>query len=204
MTLPRRGETRMGKLFYLMGKSAAGKDTLFEALASDPELGLARGVIYTTRPRRDGEQEGVQYHFVTEEDLARMRREGRVLEERTYQTVHGPWTYFTADDGQLAKDGPDVLMAGTPESCAALRRFYGDRLVPLYLTLDDGERLARALARERAQTHPKYAELCRRFLADEADHNPEALLAAGVTKTFDNTELDGCLAELKAYIRAQR
>jgi hypothetical protein len=91
-----------------------------------------------------------------------------------------------------------------PESCAALRRFYGDRLVPLYLTLDDGERLARALARERAQTHPKYAELCRRFLADEADHNPEALLAAGVTKTFDNTELDGCLAELKAYIRAQR
>jgi guanylate kinase len=165
---------------------------------------LARGVIYTTRPRRDGEQEGVQYHFVTEEDLARMRREGRVLEERTYQTVHGPWTYFTADDGQLVEDGPDVLMAGTPESCAALRRFYGDRLVPLYLTLDDGERLARALARERAQTHPKYAELCRRFLADEADHNPEALLAAGVTKTFDNTELDGCLAELKAYIRAQR
>ena len=39
-------------------------------------------------------------------------------------------------------------------------------MVPLYVEVDDGLRLSRALERERKQTEPKYAEMCRRFLAD--------------------------------------
>lgn len=47
-----------------MGKSSTGKDTIYKRLLEDQELGLQRIVPYTTRPIREGEQEGVEYHFV--------------------------------------------------------------------------------------------------------------------------------------------
>ena len=42
----------MGKLFYIMGKSASGKDTIYQRLLRNPEFSLERLVIYTTRPIR--------------------------------------------------------------------------------------------------------------------------------------------------------
>ena len=59
-----------------MGKSAAGKDTIFQKiqkLLTD----LRTVVIYTTRPIREGEEDGVAYHFVTEERMRELEREGR-------------------------------------------------------------------------------------------------------------------------------
>ena len=56
----------MGKIFYLMGKSSSGKDSVFKEIKKRiPELKDI--VLYTTRPIREGEREGVEYHFVNEE-----------------------------------------------------------------------------------------------------------------------------------------
>lgn len=58
----------MGKIFYLMGKSASGKDSIYKRLRSlCPELKSI--VLYTTRPMRDGEQEGVEYHFIGQKQI---------------------------------------------------------------------------------------------------------------------------------------
>ena len=66
----------MGKIFYVMGKSASGKDTIYKELRERiPELKTV--VLYTTRPIRDGETEGVEYHFTTAERLGDFRREKR-------------------------------------------------------------------------------------------------------------------------------
>ena len=48
----------MGKIFYIMGKSSSGKDSIYRQLEGNQELGLKRLVIYTTRPIRDGEMNG--------------------------------------------------------------------------------------------------------------------------------------------------
>ena len=56
----------MGKIFYLMGKSSSGKDTMFKKLIEDKTLGLKTIVGYTTRPMREGECDGVEYFFVDE------------------------------------------------------------------------------------------------------------------------------------------
>ena len=48
----------MGKIFYIMGKSSSGKDSIYRQLEENQELGLKRLVIYTTRPIRDGEKNG--------------------------------------------------------------------------------------------------------------------------------------------------
>ena len=113
----------MGKIFYLMGKSAVGKDTLYKRLLSDcPELGTV--VLYTTRPMREGEQEGREYHFTDEAELADFAAAGKVIESRTYETVAGPWTYATVDDGSMDRE-ENLLMIGTLESYLALRTYFG-------------------------------------------------------------------------------
>ena len=182
----------MSKIFYLMGKSASGKDTIYKKVKEQlPELRTI--VIYTTRPIREGEQNGREYHFVDDDKLKELQEAGKVIELREYNTVHGIWKYFTADDGQFAGDD-NYLAIGTLESYVQLRDYFGqERLVPIYVEVEDGLRLERALARERMQATPKYEEMCRRFLADAADFSVENLKEAGITRKFTNMDVDKCV-----------
>ncbi|MBO4823876.1 MAG: guanylate kinase, partial [Lachnospiraceae bacterium] len=66
--------------------------------------------------------------------------------------------------------------------------------------LDDGIRLQRALNREKKQQHPKYEEMCRRYLADSADFSDIKIEEAGITRRFYNNELKDCLKEIEDYI----
>lgn len=186
----------MGKIFYVMGKSASGKDTVYKLLLERmPELKTV--VLYTTRPVRDGETEGIEYHFVTEEKLCEVKGSGRLIEVRTYQTVYGPWSYFTVDDGQFDLNNHDYLMIGTLESFEKMQGYFGkEDVVPLYICVEDGVRLERALCRERMQKQPKYSELCRRYLADEKDFSEENLMRCGISKRYENLVLEDCLKEI--------
>lgn len=192
----------MGKIFCLIGKSSCGKDTLYKRILAEGNLPLKTLVSYTTRPIRNGETDGVEYYFLTEEQLQVLEQENKIIELRAYHTVHGIWKYFTVNDHQINLLKQDYLVIGTLESFQKLRAYFGnDKLIPLYIEVDPGERLQRALNRERLQQEPKYAELCRRFLADEADFSLEKLTQAGITHIFHNNNLDDCLTELIAYIK---
>lgn len=188
----------MGKLFYIMGKSSSGKDTIYSELLSRKELGLQPLIIYTTRPIRSNETDGVQYHFVTEKDLFQMQEAGKVIELRTYPSVYGPWNYFTADGDALDMEKYNYIGLGTPESYVKIKKYYGEeRVVPIYIEVEDGLRLQRALDRERSLEAPKYEEMCRRFLADQKDFCEENIVAAGITKRFyNNGTLESCLQEV--------
>ena len=191
---------QMSKIFYLMGKSASGKDTIYKKIKEQmPELKTI--VIYTTRPIREGEQEGVEYHFVDDEKLQEFQNAGKVIELREYNTVHGIWKYSTVDDGQF--DAEDNYIAiGTLESYKGMREHLGqEKLVPIYIEVDDGVRLERALRRERKQAEPKYEEMCRRFLADAADFSVDKLNEVGITRKFVNTDVEKCVDEILLGIR---
>lgn len=190
----------MSKIFYLMGKSASGKDTIYKKIRERmPELKTI--VIYTTRPIREGEAEGVEYHFVDEDKLQQFQKEDKVIELREYHTVHGIWKYFTVNDGQFDAD-ENYIAIGTLESYKDLRDYLGkEKLVPIYIEVEDGIRLERALARERAQREPKYEELCRRFLADAEDFSEDKLEKMGITRRFFNTDVEKCVDEIVLGIR---
>lgn len=190
----------MSKIFYLMGKSASGKDTIYKKIKETmPELKTI--VIYTTRPIREGETEGVEYHFVDEKKLQEFQKAGKVIELREYNTVHGIWKYFTVNDGQFDADD-NYIAIGTLESYKGMRKHLGaDKLVPIYIEVEDGVRLERALARERSQKEPKYEELCRRFLADAADFSVDKLKEVGITHRFFNTDVEKCADEIVLGIR---
>ena len=190
----------MGRIYYLLGKSATGKDTLYkEILKWRPKLRTV--TMYTTRPIREGETDGVEYFFVDQERFDEMMDEEKIIEFRSYNTKCGIWTYFTADDGQIELWQYDYLVIGTIESYYALKEYFGDDvMVPLYIEVEDGLRLQRALDRERMQDKPKYTELCRRFLADDADFAEEALEKAGITRHFENDNLQKTVEEIAAFV----
>ena len=194
----------MGKLIVLMGKSATGKDTIFKLLQADSSLELRELVPYTTRPKRVGEVDGEAYHFVTEEDFARLSAQGLVIEHRAYHTVHGLWRYFTVKDAELDLDHHSYIMIGTLEAYNSIVEYFGSNcVIPVLVSLDDGMRLERALVRERQQEHPRYEEMCRRFLADSADYSQEKMDAAGITRVFENHASVECKEEISAYIKEQ-
>ncbi len=194
----------MGKIFYLMGKSSSGKDTIYRELMKKKGDVLHAIVPYTTRPIRAGEQEGREYHFVDEAEFQRLMDGGKVIEQRAYQTFHGIWRYFTVDDGQFSLDSSkNYIMIGTLEGYTSMRNYFGDAsVVPVLIELDDGIRLQRALNREKKQAQPKYQEMCRRFLADSEDFSEEKIQAAGIGRRFQNENLKQCLSEITDYIFA--
>lgn len=191
----------MGKIFYLMGKSCSGKDTLYRRLMEDKTLQLKPVVMYTTRPIRAGEKNGREYHFTDEKGLEQIQKSGRLIELRSYHTCLGIWHYFTADDGQINLEKNDYLIIGTLESYNKSRLYFGaEKMIPLYVELEDNIRLQRALDREQLQAQPKYDEMCRRFLADSEDFSEEKIRSSGIERRFNNNNLETCLQEIRTYI----
>ena len=190
-------EVSMGYIFYLMGKSSSGKDTIYKELTGKKDFPLKTVTGYTTRPRRSGENQGVEYYFVDRSVYENMRKKGIVIESRDYNTVYGIWTYFTADDGQIKLEKEDYIMMGTLESYEKVRNYYGrEKVIPIYIEVEDGERLLRAINREKKQSEPKYAEMCRRFLADTKDFSEENIKRYGIEKRYYNENIDLCIEEI--------
>ena len=198
-------------IYYLIGKSASGKDSILAALLQDQTLKLNEIVQYTTRPIRDGETEGREYHFITVKKMRAFEEAGKIVECRTYHTVHGDWHYMMIDDGQVDLAKKDYAAVGTVESYKKVKEYYGDAVVPIYVYVETGERLQRALDRERQHANPKYAEMCRRFLADEADFDDAHLMDAGLLRedgtyvnAFENDNFTACVQAVREWISRVR
>lgn len=188
-----------------MGKSSAGKDTIYKILKEKMDVNTY--VMYTTRPIRDGEIDGITYNFITSKEMKEYingEKKQRLIEYRTYNTVHGPWTYATIDDSQFETD-KDMLMLGTLESYVKVKDNFEKNpdveLLPIYVEVPDNIRLKRAIEREETQKQPKYAELCRRFIADTNDFSEGNLINAGIKRRFTNIYLDECIEEILEYIK---
>ena len=192
-----KGTINMSKIYVVMGKSSTGKDTIYKQLLGQKNIELKAIVGYTTRPIRCGEKEGEEYFFVTEDELIKLQKAGKVIEHRAYNTVYGVWNYFTVDDGRINLDKNDYIMIGTLEAYDKIKEYYGTSHVePVYLEVENGLRLKRALEREQMQKEPRYSEMCRRYLADEEDFSEEKIIASGIEKKYENIDMQACLTEI--------
>ncbi len=145
----------------LVGKSAAGKDSIAYLLSKQD--GWHNVVSCTTRPMREGEKDGVNYHFLSAEEFAQKVVNGDMLEA----TYFNNWHYGTMKSSLI--DGVNVGV-WNPEGYDCLRetvKFDKDvKLLPYYIKCEDKTRLLRSLNREQ---HPDVHEIVRRFQADEED-----------------------------------
>ncbi len=191
----------MGKIFCLMGKSSSGKDTIFKEIKDDRDLNLKPIISYTTRPKRVNETDGVEYFFISIDELKEYEKQNKVIEQRIYHTVDGDWYYCTINDNQIDLDKNNYLLITTLESYKSLRDYFGaDKVYPLYVNVEDGVRLERALSREKSQSNPNYDELCRRFLADNKDFSQENLNNLNIDRSYINENLQECINNIKEDI----
>ena len=194
------------KIIYIVGKSSVGKDTIYKILKQ--RMNVKPYVLYTTRPIRTGEENGVNYYYLKQEEMEKYinEKDSKVMEYRTYNTIYGPWTYATIVDGQF-ESNKDLLMEGTLESYNAVKKYFENNekvnVIPIYIEVDDGIRLERALKREREQENPKYEELCRRFLADSKDFSESKSIESGIKKRFQNINIEDCVKEIIEYVELQ-
>ena len=82
-----------------------------------------------------------------------------------------------------------------------MKEYFKKELIPIYIEVEDGIRLERAIQREKKQKEPKYTELCRRFIADSKDFSEENIKKSKIEKRFQNIELDKCVNEIIEYLK---
>ncbi len=191
----------MGYIFCIMGMSATGKDTLFLTLKKKFANSLRPIVPYTTRPKRTQEIDGVEYHFVSLETLEVFAEKGKIIERRIYDTALGLWHYATVDDGQIDLVRNAYLTIITLEAYKSFKAYFGaSQVIPLYIKVEETERIKRATQREANQSAPQYEELKRRVKADLEDFSDLHLEAASITTVFENDSFEACTQALSSEI----
>lgn len=189
----------MYTIIALMGKAGSGKDTLMKALLKQPVFNDAVPIIScTTRPKRENEVDGIDYHFLTNEEFSHKILSGDMLEA----TVFNNWGYGTSLDN-LSKDKINIGVFN-PEGAELLRENPNIDLTLIYLEADDKDRLLRQLNREQ---HPDVHEIVRRFGTDEKDFCDEEILFLQPDCTISNNNGDSInmIAEIlaNAWINGQ-
>ena len=154
-------------IIALMGKAGSGKDTIMRALLKQPAFKDAVPIIScTTRPIRDNEKDGIDYHFLTKEQFTNKILSGEMLEA----TVFNDWCYGTSLDN-LAPDKVNIGVFN-PEGVGLLRDRSNINLKLIYIEAKDKDRLMRQLNREK---DPDIHEIIRRYSADEMDFSEEEI-----------------------------
>ncbi len=146
------------KILALFGKSGAGKDTIQKWLATN--YNMNRIISCTTRPPRDYEKDGIDYHFLSTDIFTQKVLDLSMLEV----TCFNNWFYGTPIES-LKKDKINVGVFNI-QGIQCLLQDNRLNIVPVYIHSHDKIRLLRNLTREK---NPNCQEICRRFLIDEKD-----------------------------------
>lgn len=156
-------ENKMKKIFCVLAKSSAGKDAITSIVSED--LGIPMATSFTTRPMREGEVEGREYHFIDKETFKQLHRKNKLAEYTSYQVADSSKWYYGLTREELEKSEYTMVIVN-PHGLEQLQKLYGDRVVSILVECNGMTRLKRSIKRDK-KGNPK--ELCRRFLADEED-----------------------------------
>ncbi len=140
-----------GKIIILSGPSGSGKTTIYKQLLKDKRLKdkLAKTVSITTRPKRSGEKEGVDYYFVTPKMFRYKIRAGHLFE---YQKVFNHY-YGTPkkDVRSILRSGKNILLCIDVKGAAVVGKKYRD-VVTLFIKTATLEELRRRLKNRKTES----------------------------------------------------
>lgn len=163
------------KIIVLFGESGAGKDTIQTRMSSLFPKVLNPIISCTTRPKRDYEVDGIDYHFLSEHEIKEMISNGDMLE----YAIFNNWYYGT---GLISLD-PNKINIGVfnLQGLESLINRDDVELFPVYVHACGKTRLLRNLKRENS---PDCREICRRYLADEKEFYSAYDIAWGKDNDF--------------------
>jgi guanylate kinase len=185
---------RRGLLLVMSSPSGAGKTTLSRRLlGADPNVAMS--VSVTTRQPRPGEVNGKDYHFIAQDEFARLRDGGELLE---YAEVFGNF-YGTPKRpvAEALQAGRDVLFDIDWQGTQQLAQAMEEDLVRIFILPPSAEELRERLI-GRAQDSASTVAKRMAKAADEISHWPE------YDYVIVNEDIDRASAEIEAILRAER
>ena len=191
------------KILVLVGCSASGKDTVMNRLVK--EFDVKPVISYTTRPIRDCEQDGREYHFVTEEEFERMKNNDKFIETRVYKTVKGNWYYGLPKNGINITDDNNYITILDFDGLLELEKWLRsigqiDKLTSIYVDVTEQNRLIRSLNREQNMTKKQVEEVIRRYYNDNANVVPAKVYCDLVFPNNTYEEFDDLLTYIDEYV----
>lgn len=194
------------KIFYIMGRSGCGKDTVKNFLLKQEDFRCENLIEATTRPPRIGETD--EHLFLSENDFNNMIDENKFIEHRSYEvntSTEKYWKYATLFPESTEKYCAIYIGTGTLESYKSLIEYYkGENVVyPILLDVSDYNLLYRSITREIGAETEKFKEICRRFITDLDDYSESKIEEMGISKhcRFDNNRpISEVLSRIRAYV----
>jgi len=185
---------RRGILLVLAGTSGAGKGTIGAQLrAQDPSLRWS--VSWATRPRRENEIEGVDYHFVSRDEFERLRDAGGFLEWfDVYGDLKGTPKHFVLE---ALERGEDVMLEVDVQGALAVREAVPDALLVFVRAPSPAEQRRRLEARG-----SETAESIERRLAAAAAE--EAIAEIAFDAVVVNQDVGQAVADVAAILEKRR
>ena len=177
------------KLITLWGGGGCGKDTLLNhAIQQLPEL--HKVISYTTRTKRDYEQEGIDYYFIDKEDFTQKLLKGDIIEASTWDDE-----FYGTGISALDPDKVNIQILNT-EGIEILSDDPRIDIIPIYIAVEEKTRLLRMINREE---HPDCAKICRRILQDEEMLNKEQAFDSITYYNGDSIPLENFITFLRDY-----
>ena len=184
-----------GDLFIVSSPSGGGKTTLIRRLIADPPgPPLHFSVSHTTRPKRTGERNGREYHFVTDEVFRKMAARRAFLE---HNVVHGR-RYGTsrAEVLPLLERGQDVVLDIDVQGARDIRKAY-PRAASIFIVLATPEELEKRLRLRGLDGEEEIRRRLRRARVEIRE-------AKRFQYVIVNDDLERATLELQSIVRATR
>jgi guanylate kinase len=188
---------RQGILFVISAPSGTGKSTLCENLRATPDF--IYSISCTTRPPRKGEEDGVDYHFLTVERFKSLIEDGEMLE---YAQVHNNY-YGTLKETvkEALEQGTDVLLDIDVQGATSIRKtddvMVRDSLVDVFIMPPTIEELERRLRKRGTETEEQ-------VLMRLATGREESKLWRLYKYTILSGSMEEDLTKFRAIMRAER
>lgn len=183
---------KKGLLIVVSGPSGCGKGTILGSITKD--MGISYSVSATTRAMREGETDGVNYHYITKELFEQLIKEEKVLE---YTTYCGNYYGTLRDEVDSRREqGQDVLLEIEVEGAANIRRLCPDA-VSIFIAPPSVKELERRLRKRGTETDDVIAER-----VSQAER--EIRCASQYDYIIINGELEKAVNDVASVINAER
>lgn len=181
-------------MFILCGKTCSGKNALARELIS---RGYSMVTTYTTRPPREKEVDGVDYHFLTKDEFLVKEKEGFFAETMVYHTAFGDWYYGSAKEDYKSGDTKKfiILTPNGVNSISEIRR-ASERLIPVFYIYANNTTIQRRLKGRGDDA----SEAMRRVHADQIDFKGFEEVASKIIYNNSGTSIKEVADRLEAHL----